>query len=205
MTLKNIFKTLGVLLLIGIGYYVWYVHFNYRFETIDTNKVYKSAAIPPEKIATYIEKYNIKTVLDFRDGGDAAYSALNPVNQKEIDAEAEAIAKLPGVKHINIPSPQVPTKQTLTKFFEALDNNISYPVLIHCYHGTGRAEIYSALYRIEYKKASNEEARQLTRLFTELPPFYQSSFAPNKEKGKFLIEYKPRIMGENSTFNQLVK
>lgn len=205
MSLKKILKVLGVTLLVGIGYYVWYVHFNYRFETIDTNKVYKSAAIPPEKLGNYIKEHNIKTVIDLRDGGTGAYSELNPVNQKEIDAEAEAIAKLQGVKHINIPSPQVPTKQTLTKFFEVLDNNTSYPVLIHCHHGTGRAEIYSALYRIEYEKTTNEEARKLTRLVTEIPLLYKSSFAPNKDKGKFLIEYKPRSLGNDATVNQLVK
>jgi protein tyrosine/serine phosphatase len=205
MNIKKLLKVLGVALLLVVGYYIWYVHFNYRFETIEPNKVYKSAAIPPEKLARYINEHHIKTVIDLRDGGDAAYSELNPVNQKEIDAEREAIAKIQGVKHINIPSPQVPTKQTLTKFFEVLDNNISYPVLIHCYHGTGRAEIYSALYRIEYTKTTNEEARKLTRLFTELPPFYKSSFAPNKDKGKFLIEYKPRSLGNDATVNQLVK
>jgi protein tyrosine/serine phosphatase len=32
-----------------------------------------------------------------------------------------------------------------------MDNKDNYPVLIHCYHGTGRAEMYSALYRIEYE------------------------------------------------------
>jgi protein tyrosine phosphatase len=37
-----------------------------------------------------------------------------------------------------------------------MDNSDNYPVLIHCYHGTGRAEMYSALYRIEYEKFTNE-------------------------------------------------
>jgi hypothetical protein len=40
-----------------------------------------------------------------------------------------------------------------------MDNSDNYPVLIHCF-GTGRAEMYSALYRIEYEKFTNEAARQ---------------------------------------------
>jgi protein tyrosine/serine phosphatase len=44
-----------------------------------------------------------------------------------------------------------------------MDNSDNYPVLIHCYHGTGRAEMYSALYRIEYEKFTNEAARQGVR------------------------------------------
>jgi protein tyrosine/serine phosphatase len=45
-------------------------------------------------------------------------------------------------------------------FYKIMDNSDNYPVLIHCYHGTGRAEMYSALYRIEYEKFTNEAARQ---------------------------------------------
>lgn len=32
-----------------------------------------------------------------------------------------------------------------------MDNSNNYPVLIHWYPGTGRVEMYAALYRIEYK------------------------------------------------------
>lgn len=183
-------------LFFGVGVYVWYVHFHYRFETIDENKVYKSAAIPPDKLAYYIRKHHIKTVIDLRDGG--SYSDLNPVNQSEIDAEAAAVAKLSGVEHINIPSPQVPTRETLTRFLTVLDDKSVYPVLIHCYHGTGRAEMYSALYRIEYLHMSAEDARLKTRLIAEMPG-YKSSFALSKEKGIFLSHYIPRKAGETST------
>lgn len=185
---------------IGIGSYVWYVHFHYRFETIDENKVYKSAAIPPDELAYYLQKHHIKTVIDLRDGG--SYTDLNPVNQSEIDAEAAAIAKIPGVEHINIPSPQVPTRETLTRFLTVMNDKSVYPVLIHCYHGTGRAEMYSALYRIEYLKMKNDEARLKTRLITEIMG-YKSSFSTSKEKGAFLSNYTPRVFGEISTLATL--
>ena len=108
------------------------------------------------------------------------------------------------INHINIPSGQVPTKKTLTKFFEILDDKTNYPVLIHCYHGTGRAEIYSAIYNIEYEKLSNQEARRKTRFIVE--GFgYKSSFSNGKKKGDFLINYKPRSVGKNSTINSLEK
>jgi len=185
---------------IGIASYVWYVHFHYRFETIDKNKVYKSAAIPPDELAYYLQKHHIKTVIDLRDGG--SYNELNPVNQSEIDAEAAAISKIPGVEHINIPSPQVPTRETLTRFLTVMDDKSVYPVLIHCYHGTGRAEMYSALYRIEYLKMKNDEARLKTRLITEMMGF-KSSFSPSKAKGSFLSHYTPRVFGEISTLAAL--
>jgi protein tyrosine phosphatase (PTP) superfamily phosphohydrolase (DUF442 family) len=55
---------------------------------------------------------------------------------------------------------QVPNKENIKTFTKIMDNSDNYPVLIHCYHGTGRAEMYSALYRIEYEKFTNEAARQ---------------------------------------------
>ena len=73
-------------------------------------------------------------------------------------------------------------------FFEIMDNPANYPVLIHCYHGVGRAELYSALYRIEYEGWDNDKARNSTRFLTKW-----SSFDLGKEKGDFLHNYKNRI------------
>jgi len=200
--MKKALKVFLLSLLVVAAAYIWFVHFNYRFVTITENKVYKSAKIPPEKIEGFITKYNIKTVIDLRDPG--VQDALNPAEQAEIAEEAAVISKIPGVSHINIPSPQVPNKRTLTKFFQVLDDKNSYPILIHCYHGTGRAWIYSALYRIEYENWTNEDARDQTRVLVE--GFgYTSSFANGKVKGDFLINYVPRKYGIGSTLNTLNK
>ena len=68
-----------------------------------------------------------------------------------------------------------------------MDNKDNYPVLIHCYHGVGRAEMYSALYRIEYEGWSNEDARNAVRTFIKW-----SSFDDGKPKGEYLKTYKSR-------------
>jgi protein tyrosine/serine phosphatase len=41
----------------------------------------------------------------------------------------------------------VPKQRKHKNFYKNKYNSDNYPVLIHCYHGTGRAEMYSALYR----------------------------------------------------------
>ena len=192
--MKKILKTLFILILVGALYYVYHVHYNYRFEEISKDKVYKSALINPDRLKEYIVKYNIKTVVDLLDPG--VQNALNPAKQKEIDAEDLAIKNINtnnnlSVKHINIPSGQLPTKKTMTKFFEVLDNKKNYPILIHCYHGTGRAQIYSAIYRIEYENWTNKDARAKTRVIVQALG-YRSSFADGKSKGDFLMHYKPR-------------
>ncbi|WP_321777889.1 dual specificity protein phosphatase family protein [Sulfurimonas sp.] len=205
--MKKIFKISLILVVILATYYVYHVHFDYRFEVISKDKVYKSGLIKPEKLEDYLVKYNIKTVIDLMDPG--VQDALNPAKQKNIDEEDNAINQINkknnlNIKHVNIPSGQVPNKKTLTKFFEVLDNKNNYPILIHCYHGTGRAQIYSALYRVEYENWNTEDARQKTRFMVE--GFgYRSSFSKGKVKGDFLIEYKPREEGIFSTINTLQK
>jgi len=197
-----------VTLFLGVAYYVWYVHFNFRFAEVSepqrTEKVYQSALIDPDKIGKFIQKAKIKTVIDLLDA--SVQNKLNPASQKNIDAEDKAIANYnqknnSAVQHINIPSGQVPSKKALTEFFKVMDNKENYPVLVHCYHGTGRTEVYASLYRIEYEKWKNEAARKKTRVVVE-GLGYTSSFGKGREKGDFLINYKPRS-DKNATLNTL--
>ena len=205
--MKKVLRLLGTILLLGIAFYVWHVHLNYRFEEISKDKVYKSALINPDRLESFLLENNIKTVVDLLDPG--VQDRLNPAKQIQIDEEDKAIQAINkknnlNIQHVNIASGQVPTKATLTKFFEVLDKEENYPILIHCYHGTGRAQMYSALYRIEYENWSNADARAKTRVVVE-GLGYRSSFSDGKVKGDFLMNYQPRSMGENSTFNKLEK
>ena len=206
MKYKKIIKILASLfILCGSLYYVWFVHINFRFEEISKNKVYKSGLIKPENLENFLVKNNIKTVINLLDAH--VQDELNPADETHIKAENNKIneinkANKTNIKHISIPSGQVPTKKTLTEFYKVLDDNTSYPVLIHCYHGTGRAEIYSAIYRIEYENWENKDARGKTRFIVE--GFgYKSSFANGKSKGDFLMNYKPRNKKNNSTINTM--
>ena len=205
---KNILKFFGLVVL-GIGaYYVWFTHFNFVFMPITEGKVYKSGFIKDyDTMQDRLITNKIKTVINLMN--PTVQTELNPAFQDDIDIEDGFIKQINkdnnvNIKHISLPSMQVPTKQTLTKFFKILDDNSSYPVLIHCYHGTGRAQMYSALYRIEYENWKNKDARAKTRLVVE--GFgYRSSFADGKPKGDFLMKYKPRKEGARSTLNQMDK
>jgi len=205
--MRKIFKLFGLFLLGAAAFYVWHVHFNFRFEAITPNKVYKSALIDPDKLEGFLVKNKIKTVIDLLDPG--VQDALNPAQQAEIDAEDKAVHVINeqhhlNIKHVNIASGQVPNKKTLRQFYEVLDDNRSYPVLIHCYHGMGRAVIYSAIYRMEYEGWKNEDARAKTRVVVE-GLGYHSSFSDGRTKGDFLMNYKPRSAGEESTIKKLEK
>ena len=197
--LKKFLKLLLLLPVVAVAAYVWQVNLNYRFETITPGKVYKSAAMPPDRIGDYLTDYHIKTIIDLRKPGE--HDLPDPTRPDDIAAE-DAVATRLHVRHINIPSDQVPTAQTLTRFFSVLDDPASYPVLIHCHDGTGRAVVYSATYRLEYEHWRNAAARAATRPVISLL-WYRSAFADGTPKGDFLMHYRPRTDGDSSTLNQL--
>ncbi|MDA9335452.1 dual specificity protein phosphatase family protein [Flavobacteriaceae bacterium] len=187
-------KKIGLLLLsvilIGVSKYVYEVHFNYNFKEISENKVYKSGVIPPEKIADYVEDHQLKSVIDLR-FPHTLDKVNNPEIPQELTDEKEAVELLEGVTYFNLGTDQVPTQETVDKFLEIMDDSSNYPVLIHCYHGVGRAQMFSALYRIEYEGWTNQEAREKTRLLLK-----GSSFDEGAPKGDYLINYKPRSSKE---------
>ena len=179
------FAVLAIVLFL-VGKYVYDMNINHNFETITEGKVYKSGVIPPDELENYINEYHIKSVVDLRFPGTGD-DVNNPEIPAELTAEKEAIEKIKGVNYFNNGSDQVPKQENLKTFFRIMDNPANYPVLIHCYHGVGRAELYSAIYRIEYESFTNEEARSGVRTLVKW-----SSFDDGKPKGEYLKTYKSR-------------
>ncbi|MFI0490333.1 dual specificity protein phosphatase family protein [Flavobacterium sp.] len=174
------------IVLVFVGKYVYDMNINHNFETITEGKVYKSGVIPPSEIESYVKKYHIKSIVDLRFPGTTDL-VNNPEIPAELTAEKDAVAKIKGVNYFNNGSDQVPKQENLDRFFKIMDNKDNYPVLIHCYHGIGRAEMYSAIYRIEYENFTNEEARSGVRTLVKW-----SSFDDGKPKGEYLKAYKSR-------------
>jgi protein tyrosine/serine phosphatase len=159
---------------------------NHNLKVISEGKVYKSGVIPPEDIADFVKEHHIKSIIDLRFPGTGD-DVNNPEIPVELIAEKEAAAKIKGLNYFNIGSDQVPKPENLEAFFKVMDNKANYPVLIHCFHGVGRAEMYSAIYRIEYENWDRDEARKETRFLTKF-----SSFDLGKPKGDFLHSYVKR-------------
>ena len=183
-------KKIGLLLLgiviIGVGKYVYDVNINYNFKTISEGKVFKSGVIPPAELESYIKKYHIKSVVDLRyPGTDDLVN--NPEIPEELISEKETIEKMNGINYYNVGSEQIPDRNTVDKFLSVMDDSTNYPVLIHCYHGEGRAPLFSAIYRMEYEEMPNEEARKNTRFLVKWSPFDKGN-----PKGEFIKKYKTR-------------
>lgn len=184
---KKIALAVFVIALIIAAREIYVVNINHNFETITEGKVYKSGVIPPDELEEYIMENNIKSVVDLRFPGTGD-DVNNPEVPAELIAERDAIAKLQGVNYFNNGSDQVPTQANVDSFLKIMDNPDNYPVLIHCYHGIGRAELYSALYRIEYEGMDPDKARTSTKILTKF-----SSFDDGTPKGEYLKAYQPRV------------
>lgn len=185
--MKKILIVVGVLVVVlGVGKYVYDVNIDHNFEPISEGKVYKSGTIPPDELPEYIKKYKIKSVVDLRRPGTGDL-VNNPEVNPELVAEKAAVESVPGAQYFDVGSEQIPDQATLDKFYAVMDNPDNYPVLVHCYHGEGRAPLFGAVYKMEYEKIPNEQAREEARWFVGLSPFAES-----KKKGQFVLNYKTR-------------
>src|SRR5690554_6338017 len=184
--LKKIGLLFLALVLIAVGKYVYDTNINHNFNAVTEGKVYKSSVIPPDELPEYIEKYNIKSVIDLRiPGTDNLID--NPEVPEELLAEKRVVDGLDGVKYFNIGSDQIPEQETVDKFLEVMDEEVNYPVLIHCHHGEGRAVLFSSIYRMEYEDMPNEEARKNSRVIVKW-----GNFDHGTAKGEYVKSYSTR-------------
>ena len=89
-----------LVIVVGVGKYVYDMNINHNFETITEGKVYKSGVIPPDEIADYVKKYHIKSIVDLRFPGTGDL-VNNPEIPAELTAEKVAVEKIPGVNYFN--------------------------------------------------------------------------------------------------------
>ncbi len=170
---RSISIIVGIFFICLTGSYISWLG-TYKFHTVDSGRVYRSAAIPPEVLPDVIEKRGIRTVIDFR----------NTI--EDVLPEKEVLESL-GVNHVHLPTEQVPDMHWVEKFLDVMDRPESYPVLIHCRHGIGRTGVFVALYRIEYENWTNDEARREQWWFRAFMNFQEDS-----SKGSFIMAYEAR-------------
>jgi len=176
------------------GWQVYEIHVRHRLGVVTKGQVYRSGAMPPQQMAAVAKELGLRAVIDLRTyvpGQDAT----NTTPLENIDAEKEALAAV-GVRHIHLPTPQVPSEATVEKFLAVMADPANRPALIHCYHGVGRAELFTAIYRMEFEGWSNAQARDATRWVLA-----GSSFSDRAEKGRFLITYRPHLDSRPSVSN----
>lgn len=163
---------LGIVLC-GSALYAHWVFFEHRFATVTPGQMYRSAAMPPERLVEKVQEHGIRAVIDLRTYG-------------EDETERSALAAL-GVKYFYLPTTQAPPPSVVDTFLELAAQSENLPLLVHCEHGVGRAVLFSALYRIEFEGWPNERARSSAYWGSGLGNFTQDS-----KKGRFLRDYRRR-------------
>lgn len=186
--LSSILILLIIVSICCIDAYKQYVSF--RFEKVVEGQFYKSGAVPPERLYEYTSQHNIKTIIDLRHG--QIQDKLNPASEDNILSEREAALRIDGVRYYNIPSDQIPSEENLQAYFKIINDEDNYPIWVHCADGIGRANLYTALYKIEVLSYEPEEARRETRW-----PLKFSNFDKGTPKGDYLINYKKKSIAQN--------
>jgi protein tyrosine/serine phosphatase len=171
--LAKIFIVLFFILLV-MGGFIGYWELTDKFVSVHKGNLYRSAEIQNDKLLKLSQKHGIRTVIDLRVEKDRAQVEKN-------------LLETIGVKHVHIPSGQIPTEESVEKFIEIMDDPQNRPVLIHCIHGVGRTGVFSAIYRIEYQDWSHTKALLEAMLMSGF-----GSFRPNSDKAKFISDYEPR-------------
>ncbi len=172
----RIFLILGLVVAGAAGAALIYVQWfrTHRVLAVTEGQLYRSGELPVETLRSEVRRYGIRTVIDFRQDLD------------KVEVERNALEGL-GVRHVHIPSGQVPTPGAVEAFLEILDRSGTKPVLIHCEHGVGRTGVFAAIYRMEYEGWPNARARREAMWISGLDSFHADS-----SKGRFLSEYVPR-------------
>jgi protein tyrosine/serine phosphatase len=170
------FLIFGLVVAGAAGAAAGYVHWfrTHRLLAVTEGQLYRSGELPLETLRSEVQRYGIRTVVDFRQDLDKA------------EAERKALQGL-GVRYFHLPSGQVPTPGSVETFLEILDRSGTRPVLIHCEHGIGRTGVFAAIYRMEYEGWQNGRARREAMWISGLESFHADS-----SKGRFLSAYVPR-------------
>ncbi len=124
-----------------------------NFRAVRPGVLYRSGQMTREGLQRVLHDYQIKTVINLRDG------------QKAVDRDEEEFCKSEDVRFVRImPSRwgddggSVPVEAGVRRFRDVLADPNNYPVLVHCYAGIHRAGSYSAIYRMEFEHWTNAEA-----------------------------------------------
>lgn len=145
--LRNVLVVFLVVV-IPIGYYLFFFVSKANFREVVAQKVYRSAQPSPTQLKEWIRRYGIRTVINLR--GDAG----------KITEDERAAANELGVKMITIrfKSSSLPTRNSLAQLIQTIET-AEQPILMHCRDGVERSGTASALAAMAIGKEEYDTAK----------------------------------------------
>lgn len=190
-----------LMILTGIGYYLFFFVINANFREVVPNKVYRSAQPSPNHLKKWVPKYGIKTVINLRGS-----------SEKEIEQEQSTADEL-GVKFVSIylSSKRLATTSELAELIGALEN-AETPILLHCKSGIERAGVASALAAMVIGNVNYNEAKRQAYVtpgpwkrkdFSKRRPNYIHNYAHISDFFKLYESYCRREKLDTNNWQQL--
>ena len=168
-----------------------------RFREVSPGRFYRSGQMTAGGMRAAIQRYGIKTVINLQHEDP---DPLMPENWMGKRGTAEsALCKQLDVRYVLLTPDILPEPNTLETrppalddFLKILDDEASYPVLLHCKAGKHRTGRLTAIYRMEYEGWNLGEAMAELRA-------NDYGFVMSSEADAYIIQfvqnYKPRAKG----------
>ncbi|RWX75884.1 protein tyrosine phosphatase [Neorhizobium lilium] len=153
----NLFAGLFLLGGVMLGSYLGALHLSGNFHEVVAGRFYRSGQLSPATLARYIERYDIKTVINLR----------GPAPGRVWYEEELTATRNHGAEHIDFQM-SAGRKLTVEQSFQlvALMRNASGPILVHCQGGSDRSGLASVLYLQQIAGADEKTAEwQLSPLY----------------------------------------
>jgi len=186
--------------LVGAMIYFPFLYYRYtlehakRLRPITEGRVYRSGCLTADGFRDAIQKLGIKTVLTFWDEDPDPSLRANRFSSgtiKESDLCAEMGVKYKFIYVELLPEHRVGKERlkAIDEFLEVMDDESSYPVLIHCKAGLHRTGVMAAIYRMEYDGWNRDDALR------ELKSHGFGRFVANTSNEyilQYVMPYQPR-------------
>ena len=169
-----------------------------RLRVVTPGRFYRSGQLTAAGFEDAFQKFGIRTVINLQ---EEARDPLLPADYLEeaTERESELCARL-GVKYVSLDggvlesSNMTAEPKLLTDYYKVLDDESSYPVLIHCKAGLHRTGFLTAIYRMDRERRAKADAVR------ELRGNGFGTFAAtdaNLYVKRYVLDYQPRPRAES--------
>jgi protein tyrosine/serine phosphatase len=143
------------------GWRLYHILLAGNFHVVDTGRCYRGAQPSPAKLADLVRRYGVRTVINLRGVADDEDWYPDEVNS----------ARELGIKLVDVGmwSNSPPEVDEFRKLIRSLSEDEG-PFFVHCFYGSDRTGLGSALYLLLRTSATLPEARrQLALYFGHIP------------------------------------